>query len=200
MLAIKPNRQLPLVKIILIVISICLLLGGLYLLTLVFAPAINSIASRPIDAKSLPAPNVNDDRIIIPKIGVNIAYGSNGEAALESGAWWRYPERGNPVEGGNFILAAHRFTLHNTIGETIEKSPFYNLGKLVEGDQVLIDYKGDRYLYKIDKIFSVKPTQTEIEAPSDTAKMTIYTCSLSGASDGRLVLTAQLAGKVKTVN
>ena len=199
MLAIQRKRSLPLIQVVIVLVAVCLLLGGLYLLSLVFAPALAPFAIKPIDAKTLPAPKVGDNRIIIPKIGVDIAYGTDGEKSLDNGAWWRFPDRGNPVDGGNFIIAAHRFTLHNTIGETIEKSPFYNLGKLVNDDQVLIDYNGKRYLYQIDKIFSVKPTQVEIEAPSQTPKLTLYTCSLGGSSDGRLVLNAKLVGEVETV-
>ena len=84
-----------------------------------------------------------------------------------------------------------RQTLEGTVAGTIEKSPFYNLGKLVLNDQILIDYNGKRYTYYVDKIFDVKPTQTEIEAPSKDAKLTLYTCSLGGSSDGRLVLIAK---------
>jgi sortase A len=53
------------------------------------------------------------------------------------------------------------------------------------------DGKGKRYTYYVDKIFDVKPTQTEIEAPSKDAKLTLYTCSLGGSSDVRLVLIAK---------
>jgi sortase A len=43
----------------------------------------------------------------------------------------------------------------------------------------------------------VQATQTEIEAPSTEAKLTLYSCELGGADTGRIVVTAKLLGKVK---
>ena len=196
MLTIQSKREFPWVRSLIVVVALCLLGGGLYMLALVFSPAIPGLAFKPIDVKALPVPKVGDNRIVIPKIGVNIAYGTDGVNSLNHGAWWRFPDRGNPVDGGNFILAAHRFNIESTLTGTWQHSPFYNLGKLVIGDQILIDYSGKRYLYNVDKIFSVKPNDVAIEAPSTTPKLTLYTCSMGGSADGRLVLTAKFIGEV----
>ena len=178
------------------VVAVVLLGGGAYLLSLVTAPSIAPlIAAKPIDVKSLSAPDKQINRIIIPKIGVDIHY-APGEASLDKGAQWRYPDRGNPVSGGNFIVAAHRFNIQQTPQGTIEKSPFYNIDKLVVGDKIVVDYLGVRYGYEIDKIFDVKANQIEIEAPSETAKLTLYTCELGGSESGRVVVTAKPLGKV----
>lgn len=181
---------------VIVVIAIVLLLGGAYLLTLVAAPAIAPvIAQRPIVVAELPEPTVSENRIVIPKLGVNIPY-APGEAALDRGAEWRHPSRGNPADGGNFIIAAHRFSIQPTPQGTVEKSPFYRIDQLVVDDKIIVDHHGTRYAYKIDKIFDVKPTQTEIEAASDTAKLTLYSCELGGSEAGRIVITASPMGKV----
>lgn len=176
--------------------AVLLLLGGLYLLTLVSAPAIAPvIAQKPIVVTELPKPTAAENRIVIPKLGVNIPY-APGEASLDRGAEWRHPTRGNPVDGGNFIIAAHRFSIQPTPQGTIEKSPFYRIDQLAIDDKIIVDYDGTRYAYTIDKIFDVKPTQTEIEAASDTAKLTLYSCELGGSEAGRIVVTASPMGKV----
>jgi sortase A len=173
-----------------------LLIGGGYVLTLVGAPAVAPlITMKPISVNALPAPAKSDNRIIIPKIGVNIVYGE-GKTSLDKGAEWRHPERGNPENGGNFIIAAHRFSIQPTPLATIEKSPFYSIDKLAVGDKIVIDYNGTRYGYEIDTVTNVKPDQTEIEAPSETPKLTLYSCELDGSSAGRVVLTAKPLGKV----
>lgn len=170
--------------------------AGLYILSLVVSPAVAPlIATKPIDIAKLPAPTVKDNRIIIPKIGVNIHYGP-GTAALTAGAEWRYPARGNPADGGNFIIAAHRLTIEPTPWSTVIKSPFYNIDKLAIGDKIFIDYSGNRYAYNIAKIFNVLPTQTEIEAPSETPILTLYSCDLTGSATGRVVINGTLLGKV----
>lgn len=200
MLHLKNNsRKGKINKFVVPIVAILMLVSGLYLLALVYSPAVIPYVAKPIDPKTLASPNLKDNLVIIPKIGVKIPYGE-GEKSLNDGAWWRYPERGNPLKGGNFILAAHRFTMWGTINETVRKSPFYNVDKLKIGDQVIIDYQGKRYLYSIDKIFNVKPDQIEIEAPSSTAKLTLYTCNLGGSADGRVVLTAKPEGEVAPTN
>lgn len=176
--------------------ALLLLLAGAYLLILVAAPAASPVFSvKPIDPASLEEPTVGDNRIIIPKIGVDIEYGE-GEAALDRGAQWRFPERGNPRDGGNFIIAAHRFELAPTPQETVRKSPFYHIEKLKNGDEIIIDYDGKRYGYTINKTFDVKPTQTEIENADVGDRLTLYSCGLGGASDSRVVLFGEPLGEV----
>lgn len=181
---------------VLVFAIICLLAGG-YLLLLTVSPLVAPyVYTKPIDVKTLPKPHVQDNRIIIGKIGVNIPYGTDGKVSLDRGAWWRYPERGNPADGGNFIIAAHRFSIQPTPRGTIEKSPFYNIDKLAIGDDIVVDYKGERYGYQITKIFDVRPDQTEIEAKTTDTRLTLYSCELGGSEAGRIVIVAQLKGKV----
>jgi sortase A len=196
MLKIKKRRSIGIPRIALLGTALLLLSGGLYLLLLVASPSLAPlITMKPIEVRSLPAPQAIDNRVIIPKIGVNIPY-DKGAASLDRGAEWRYPERGNPEKGGNFIIAAHRFSIQPTPQGTIEKSPFYHIDKLAVGDKIVIDYTGTRYGYEIEKIFTVKPTQVEIEAPSTDAKLTLYTCELDGSDAGRVVVVAKPLGKV----
>lgn len=196
MLKIKKRRSIGIPRIALLGTALLLLSGGLYLLLLVASPSLAPlITMKPIEVRSLPAPQATDNRVIIPKIGVNIPY-DKGAASLDRGAEWRYPERGNPEKGGNFIIAAHRFSIQPTPQGTIEKSPFYHIDKLAVGDKIVIDYTGTRYGYEIEKIFTVKPTQVEIEAPSTDAKLTLYTCELDGSDAGSVVVVAKPLGKV----
>ena len=177
-------------------LALVMMAGGIYTLGLVAAPTVAPlITMKPIDVKALQKKKKKDNRIVIPKIGVNIPF-APGEASLDRGAQWRYPERGSPEKGGNFIVAAHRFSIQPTPQGTIEKSPFYHIDKLVVGDKLVVDYEGTRYGYEITKMFDVKPTQIEIEAPSTEPKLTLYSCELGGAEEGRVVIVAKPLGKV----
>lgn len=185
-------------KLLLTVIAGILLVSGLYLLLLVLSPNIPIINPvHEIDAKQLPAPQENT--IYIPKIGVAVPLESDGAEALNEGAWHRFPERGDPEQGGNFIVSAHRFEIGLTPGQTARKSPFYNIGKLAVGDQVLVDFNKQRYAYEITEHNQVKPNQTEIESPlsaDQSPRLTLYTCTLKGESDGREVFIGKFLGKV----
>lgn len=201
MLHIKQTRSPFSIKnAVLSAVIVLLLISGLYLLLLGLSPSIpfvyNSVV-KPLDVSAIPKPEVGVDRIMIPKIGVNIHYGTNGKASLDEGAEWRHPERGNPVDGGNFIIAAHRFSIQPTPGGTVKASPFYHLDQLAPGDQVIIDYKGKRYGYEVTKSYHVTPSQTEIEAPSATPKLTLYSCNLDGSASGRIVIEAKPVGEVQ---
>ena len=178
------------------ILSFGVLTVGAYMLVLVFSPAAGPLTvMKPIDVRALPAPTLSGNRVIIPKIGVDIAY-STGTISLDRGAEWRHPDRGNPQKGGNFILAAHRFSIQPTPQDTIIKSPFYNIDKLVQGDKIIVDYDGKRYGYSVEQIKKVKPTEVEIESPSDSHKMTLYSCELGGAKEDRVVLVSRPLGLI----
>lgn len=197
MLSIHQPRRSPLKSIVVIFIALALLAAGAYALLLSLAPGLTIFSpATPLDVKALETPKVGKNRIVIPSIHVDIPYATDGEAALDRGAWWRYPERGNPEVGGNFIIAAHRFSIQPTPQATVMKSPFYKLDKLKKDDPIVIDYNGKRYGYKVAKTYDVTASQVEIEAPSDTPKLTLYSCELGGAKAGRLVVEALPVGEV----
>lgn len=174
------------------------LLTGIYLVLVVLAPAsielsfVQEARSRTIsDTLSTTEATKGKDRLYIKKIGLQVAIvqGTN-EDSLLGGAWHRKPENGNPKDGGNFVLSAHRFVLGLTPSGTSIKSPFYNIHKLTRGDKITVDYSGVRYKYEVNRTYSVKPSQVEIEAPTETAKLTLYSCTLRGSIDGRDVIEA----------
>lgn len=190
----KPKRKKS--RLLVPILAIILIIGGGYGALLVFSPVIiPAVTMKPIDLKTLPEPAVDVNRIVIPSIGVNIPYGQ-GEAALNAGAEWRVPDHGNPERGGNFVIAAHRFSIQPTPMATVEKSPFYHIEKLKTDDPIVIDYQGKRYGYKVSEVFTVNPSQTEIEDTSDQPILTLYTCELGGAESGRVVVRAAPMGEV----
>jgi sortase A len=160
---------------------------GAYMLITAVTPSIvikrTKITAIKLDKKK--------DQVIIPQLGIQEGIYEGGPEVLENGTWHRYPERGKPGVG-NFILSGHRFVMGNTPGETLRKSPFYNLGKIKVGDPLYVDWRGRRFSYKVTKTYQVKPNEVSIEAPSKKHKLTLYTCTLSGSADGRLVIEAEL--------
>lgn len=170
--------------------------AGIYILLLVLPTTVYSPSFSPATVAEVPPPEPTEEApqnmLHIPKIELAIPYFDGGPKVLNENAWHRYPERGDPAKGGNFILSGHRFQLGFTPGSTKRKSPFYHINKVETGDRIYVDFAGKRYEYEVVRRFLVKPHQTEIEAPSDTPKLTIYTCTFKGEHDGREVVEAKL--------
>lgn len=179
------------------ILSGVLLLAGVYVLLLIVSPNLPSNIPLPGGTRSPAIPktqeSIVENRLYIPKIDVNIGYSPGDARVLHDKAWHRFPERGDPKNGGNFILAAHRFEIGFWPGETRRKSPFYRLNLLESGDAVYVDYEGIRYRYEVVKRYRVEPDAVSIEDPSPgVEKMTLYSCTLKGAKDGREVVEAVL--------
>lgn len=171
-----------------LIVAAGLFASGLYLLLLTVAP---TLTVPGFTAPQVTATENDTNRIVIEKIGVDIPFHTGGPEALEKGAWHRFPERGDPEKGGNFILSAHRFQLGITPQQTRAKSPFYNLDKLEKGDKITIKYNNLTYTYEVEEKYDVERTAVEIESPSEAHKLTLYSCSLKGEKDGRIVLEAK---------
>ena len=182
---------------ILPIIAAIMIASGIYLLALISTPLIMSQTINPKNNStsqliSKTKDKITENRLYIPKIDINLPYASGGAETMEHGAWWRKPENGNPKDGGNFVLSAHRFIMGLTPRQTLRKSPFYNIDKLMVGDEMVIDYNGARYIYVISEKRSVKPEAIEIEQRTNQPQLTLYSCTLGGANDGRDVLIAKL--------
>ena len=180
------------------VVPILLLVAGVYTLMLAFAPKFTPLLNSGKVEKAINTnnPKVGDDRIYIEKLGIDMPIKAGDASVMKDSIWHRLPERGDPVKGGNFILSAHRWKTGKSPAETIAQSPLYNADRLQVGDDLFVDFEGRRYKYQIYETYQVKPNQVEIEAPvvpGDQAKLTLYTCTLKGASDGRVVIQARLA-------
>ena len=144
-------------------------------------------------------PALNENRLYIPQINVDIAVvpiDGDENLALEKGAVHRAPQNGNPKEGGNFVVAAHRFQLGLTPDQTRKKSPFYHIDKMKTGDSFYVDYEGTRYAYEVIEKKQVPPTAVEIESKTEDNRLTLYSCELAGPKAGRDVVIAKLTGTV----
>lgn len=181
------------------------LVVGAYVLITAFSPAAINMPvlqqGEPTKDKLIAAPGEYGNRLYIPQINVDVAIvEGEDQSVLEQGAWHRKVANGNPEIGGNFVLSAHRFSMGFTPQQTREQSPFYNIHKLEVGQQIFVDYNGERYGYEVIEKDSVQPDQAEIEAPSIEPKLTLYSSTLGGVADGRDVVIAKPLGKVKELS
>lgn len=165
-----------------------------YTLLAALTPAVKGAVTNPnnnatTERLANTAHSPHDAWLYIPKINVSVPYGTT-ENSLLTGALWRKPANGNPRDGGNFVLAAHRFVMDFTPSGTVEKSPFYNISSLSVGDTITVDYSGTRYEYRVSEKRTVKPEAVDIENRTSRPQLTLYSCTLAGSQDGRDVIIA----------
>ena len=189
----------------LVIVAMVLFVGGLYLGVNSLGAAVPAsvMGETELVAQTLTKrqPDLKSNKLYVPKLGVDVAVVEGvDEKSLEGGAWHREPQNGDPVTGGNFVLAAHRFNLGLTPSQTRAKSPFYHIDKLQMGDDIYVDYKGVRYAYKVSRLYKVDETQVSIESRTENSQLTMYSCDLGGPEQGRDVVEAKPVGTIAWLN
>lgn len=133
------------------------------------------------DQEVIPA----DNTLVIPSLGLQeVVYEGSGPAALSKGIW-RRPHTSDPTQGSNTVLVGHRFTY------TDPQGVFYHLDKVKVGDRIVLYWEGEKYAYTVMKAFVVAADKIEIEAPTDSPILTIYTCTPLWSARDRLVIQAE---------
>lgn len=195
MLSIQQTHEFSVKKLTISIAVTLAILIGLYVVSLFLSPAVaHALFINPIDVKSLAAPSPDTNRLVLPKIGIDIQYSSR-VGALSNGAQWRQPDLGNPVDGGNMVITARRFDLRSTPQSTIAESPFYTLNELRPGDKIIVDYDGIRYGYEVTDVRNGTMNGSNIFTSSRDPILTLYTYDAEN-DETRVVVVAKALGKV----
>ena len=175
-----------------LVIAIVIING--YIIALPFLP--NLLFSLPRDAAKVQALEqratgksaeaaLPQDGLIIPSMQLDEPVFAGATAkTLRQGLWLR-PQGTTPDQGGNTVIAGHRFTYTNPRGS------LYHLDKVRSGDRIALFWKGKRYTYTVTEIKIVPATETSIEGPTDKPRLTVYTCTPLWLPKDRLVVIAE---------
>lgn len=140
---------------------------------------------NPADENSIKNIDRTKNHLVLPSMQLDEPfYEGNSPSTVHKGIWHR-PNTNTPDKGGNTVLVGHRFTYDGA-------AVFYNLDKLTVGDDAYLVHAKKIYHYKIITSAIVPPTATEVEAPSNETKLTLYTCTPLVTAKNRLVYTAKL--------
>jgi len=128
-----------------------------------------------------------DNRLVIPKIGVNIPIveGQESDSALWKGAW-RIPNSSTPKVGGNTVLSAHRFRYRPPSNLTL-----YLLDKVKRGDTMIVYWQGKEYDYRVSETKIVPRENTDIAEPTLEDQLTVFTCHPLFSTKERLVVVGE---------
>lgn len=101
--------------------------------------------------------------------------------AFGPGHW---PGSAEPGQVGNVVVAGHRTSKHKV---------FRNLDDLVAGDKIIFHVGSAEFVYLVNRIEIVEPTDVWIINPTDTPTATLFACHPPGSTTQRIVVFADLA-------
>ncbi|MBP6912098.1 MAG: class E sortase [Candidatus Pacebacteria bacterium] len=128
------------------------------------------------------------DYLVIPTLGISQEIIEADTIKTVHEKVWIRPQGSTPEEGSNTVLVAHRYA---TIGGN-RSSTFYLLPDIAIGDRAYVRWNGKIYTYEVGGTQIVLPTAIEVEAPSLSPMLTLYTCTPLWKADKRFVATATL--------
>ena len=155
-----------------------------------------------------------DNRLVIPKIGINVPIVEATDAALKRRDFdmfdadiqnalkfgvVHYPGTANPGEIGNVFLTAH--SSNYPWVQSNYNAVFALLPRLEIGDEYSIFYDGELHQYRITEKFEVSPKDVSVLAqPQDNRMSTLMTCTPVGTTLRRLILKAEEIEKTPLLN
>lgn len=142
---------------------------------------INAAEPNPAPTQQL-APETNT--LYVPRLDLEEEIHEGQSAATVNKGVWRIPGTSTPGEQNNTVLAGHRFTYRGS-------SVFYHLDKLQLDDEVTVAWNGEYKNYKITEIKEVEATEVSIQDPTETERLTIFTCTPLLTAANRLVVIAE---------
>lgn len=132
--------------------------------------------------------------LIIPKLSVRAPIifessykESKVQLALRKGVV-HYGTTAEPGKNGNSVIIGHSSGQLWAPGDY--KFVFTLLDKLQPGDTVTINYKGTRYLYRVQGSKIVPPTDFSVLDQTSQPTLTLITCTPVGTSKNRLIVSA----------
>lgn len=142
-------------------------------------------------------PGGPDDKTLyltVPKLGISEApvFDSTAEEKLKESVV-HVPATGFPwQDGANTYIAGHRIGYEGTGSWRI----FYDLDKLVNGDEIIVtDSNGGKYYYRVTKNVVVPPDDVEIMEPVEgKSVVSLQTCTLPDYSK-RIIVQGDLVEK-----
>lgn len=164
------------------------------------------IDSTAIDEKILNEPLIADSqesRLIINKLQITAPVNydlsevneTDFQIALRDGVV-HYPDTGVPGQPGNVVIFGH--SSNQVWAKGNYKFVFAALDKLQDNDQIILEHKGKRFIYKVTGHKIVKPTDLSVLNATTGHRLTLITCTPVGSNANRLIIEAeQIAPQVK---
>ncbi len=169
------------------------------------SPALAVAGAGRVSLASLLQVGPPENRLIVPKLEMNVPIVSPPVSALMQEDWKQleadiqtgledgvvhYPGTANPGQAGNFFLTGHSSYYPWAAGKY--KTIFARLQELEVGDEYWVYYGGDEHKYLVRSKREVKPSDVSVlDQPINKRYGTLMTCTPVGTTLRRLVLVSE---------
>ena len=116
----------------------------------------------------------------IPKLDLNVGIGEGVDNETLKYSVGHFSDTAMPGQKGNFCVIGHR---SYTYGE------FFNrLDEIEENDEIIVEYNGKEFKYKVTEIKVVKPEEVYVLNQSEEEEITLITCTPIRVGSHRLII------------
>lgn len=130
----------------------------------------------------------------IPKLKIENAVAEIGGLDIKN-KLIQYPGTANPGQPGNAVIFGHS-VLPQLFNPKNYLTIFSTLPKLKSGDEILVNFDGVTYKYRVEEMVEVSPDDISVlEQRYDNSYLTLITCVPPGTYLRRLIVRARLSVK-----
>ncbi|MDU4848554.1 class D sortase [Clostridium sp.] len=116
----------------------------------------------------------------IHKLDLNVGIGEGVDNETLKYSVGHFSDTAMPGQKGNFCVIGHR---SYTYGE------FFNrLDEIEENDEIIVEYNGKEFKYKVTEIKVVKPEEISVLNQSEEEEITLITCTPIRVGSHRLII------------
>jgi sortase A len=130
---------------------------------------------------SRPVPGGAVGLIVIPRFHLDVAFVEGVSLKALAKGPGHYPGTPLPGSGGNVAIAGHR---------TTHGAPFWGLSALELGDEITLQTRTERFVYRVQWVRVVGPDDWSMTQPTARPSLTLTTCNPWFSARQRLVVRA----------
>ena len=183
----KDTSRLFSLRVIIIMAAVLLLIASYvtfnYFSPRILAKSVDAMQAIDHDVRTI-QPIQDEDVLRIPSIGVDVQI---SDKFMSSHVLREKTSK-------TIVLSSKRLSVGLTPGETIQKSPLYNLGGLTVGDVIYVDSGGQRFVYEVKKIEERVPTSQL------TGDLVVYVYDDSSSGQASVAVIADRLGTVDWID
>ncbi len=103
----------------------------------------------------------------------------------------RHPDSATLGQNGTVFILGHSSYLPKVLNENFQA--FNGIQDLKWGDLIKVEGGDEVYIYRVEKVYKAKATDTTVPIAGESQRLVLATCNSFGSTDDRYIVEAELA-------